>query len=104
MAAQLGELDAADIPDELLFDHFRLNPEYEEPASLDFARACRAAAYDHVREAYGIDEQTMSAHPSIAIAVLAVARDMFDNRDMEGHARSNRTVEAVMSSFDFNLI
>lgn len=104
MAASLGDLDAAAIPDELLFDHMRLNPEYEERAQLDMARACRSAAYDHIKEAYGIDDATMSAHPSIAIAVLAVARDMFDNRGMEGHARPNRTVEAIMSSFDFNLI
>lgn len=98
-------LRATAIPDDVLFAQFRLDPDYLDEAEADFARLCYRAALDHVMSTYGIDPEYADEHESIAIAVLALARDMYDNRtaDASGSA-ANRTLEAILSAHDFNLI
>ena len=98
-------LRATAIPDEVLFAQFRLDPEHLDEAEADFARLCYRAALDHVGSAYGIDPEYADEHESIAIAVLAHAPDNYDNptADASGSA-ANRTLEAILSAHDFNLI
>ncbi len=103
--APMPALRATAVPDDVLFAQLRLDPGCLDEAEADFARLCYRAALDHVESAYGIDPGYADAHESIAIAVLALARDMYDNRtaDASGSA-ANRTLAAILAAHDFNLI
>lgn len=95
----------ASVGDEALLAYFRLDPKYTDEADIEFARQCEAAARDYIAEAYGLSDADIAAHPSVGIAIMAVARDFFDNRSMASvGADANRTVSAVMACFDLNLV
>lgn len=103
--AATGPIRATAIPDEVLFAQLRLDPDHLEPGEAEFARLCLRAAVDYVTDAYGMEAGYADAHESVAIAVLALARDMYDNRTAEASgAAANRTLQAILAAHDFNLI
>ena len=103
--ASLPALRATAIPDDVLFAHLRLVPKYTAEEDAAFARVCRAAALDHVLSTYGMTPEYADEHESIAVAVLILARDMYDNRTADASGASpNRTLEAILSAHDFNLV
>ena len=76
MADELEKLKATQIPDGVLFDHLRLDPEYATDADKAAAKRMLDAAVLHIEERCGIDDAYMDAHPDLAIAALSLARDL----------------------------
>lgn len=105
MASELESLKATDIPDKVLFDHLRLDPKYATEADKQAARQMCLAAVAYIQERYGVDAQYMNGHQDIAIAVLALTRDLFDNRSMTVERTTlNPVVTSILAAHDFNLI
>lgn len=106
MADELEKLKATQIPDGVLFDHLRLDPEYATDADKAAAKIMLDAAVLHIEERCGIDDAYMDAHPDLAIAALSLARDLFDNRSATtGRGTTmNPTVESILAVHSFNLL
>lgn len=103
--ATLESLKASQIPDSVIFYHLRLDPDYATDEDKLFAIYAYAAALAHISETYGIDTEYMDACADIPLAVLALARDLYDNRTMTvDKTHENPTVKAIMSCHDFNLL
>lgn len=101
----LESLKASQIPDNVLYYHLRLDPEYATDEDKVFAKYAYAAALAHIGEAYGINAEYMDTCADIPLAVLALAQDLYDNRTMTvDKAHENPTVKAIMSCHDFNLL
>lgn len=102
---ELEKLKATKLPDEALLRHLRLDPAYVDAEELAAIRLMRDAAISYVMERCNIDKRYADDHPDIAIAVLVLVRDMYDNRQMYvDKASVNRTVESILSLHDFNLL
>lgn len=105
MSSVLEGLMATQIPDAVLFDHLRLDPEYASDEDKDAARRYCRAALSYVEERCGIDDKYADEHPDIAVAVLALARDMYDNRSMTvDKAVCNPTAESILAVHSYNLL
>lgn len=96
-----SELQASD-----LLAHLRVATRWASEADTAFAGACLDAARAYVADHCGIDAAYMDAHDDIAVAVLVLAGDMFDNRSAyvdDGYA-PNRTVESILGHHSRNLV
>ena len=102
---ELEKLKATNLPDEAVLRHLRLDPAYVDADEIASIGLMRDAALSYVLERCSIDAKYADAHPDIAIAVLVLVRDMYDNRQMHvDKANVNRTVESILSLHDFNLL
>lgn len=79
---ELEKLKATNLPDEAVLRHLRLDPAYVDADEIASIGLMRDAALSYVLERCSIDAQYADAHPDIAIAVLVLVRDMYDNRQM----------------------
>ena len=106
MSDELESLRATEIPDKVLFGHLRLDPEYASDEDKVAAKGMLLAALAYIRERCGIDDKYLDAHPDLAIAALALARDMYDNRSAQeqGSASITPTVASILAVHDFNLL
>ena len=96
-----SELQASD-----LLAHLRIAQQWATSEDTAFAGACLDAARAYVADHCGIDAAYMDEHDDIAVAVLVLAGDMFDNRSAyvdDGYA-PNRTVEAILGHHSRNLV
>lgn len=96
-----SELRASD-----LLDHLRIAQRWASEADAAFAGACLDAARSYVADHCGVDAAYMDEHDDIAVAVLVLAGDMFDNRSAyvdDGYA-PNRTVESILGHHSRNLV
>lgn len=102
---ELEKLKATKIPNDVLIRYLRLVPEYVDEAEQATINLMYDAALSHVYETCGIDAEYADANPDIAIAVLIIVRDMYDNRQMYvDKANVNRAVQTILSVHDFNLL
>ncbi|WP_101723066.1 head-tail connector protein [Eggerthella timonensis] len=102
---EIEKLKATKLPNEAVLRHLRLDPAYTDTEEIAAIGLMRDAAVSYVKERCNIDEQYADDHPDIAIAVLVLVRDMYDNRQMYVDKTSvNRTVESILSLHDFNLL
>ncbi|MVM54544.1 head-tail connector protein [Gordonibacter urolithinfaciens] len=98
-------LKASQIPSNVLLRHLRLDPDYVDDLEMQSVSAAYDAALSYVYERCGIDAAYADEHPDIAIAVLVLARDMYDNRSLYvDKSNVNRAAESILSCHDFNLI
>ena len=101
----LESLKASRIPNNVLLRHLRLEPDYVDELEMQTVSAVYDAALSYVYERCGIDAEYADEYPDIAIAVLILARDMYDNRSLYvDKANVNRAVESILSCHDFNLL
>lgn len=96
-----SELQASD-----LLAHLRIAQQWATSEDAAFAGACLDAARAYVADHCGIDAAYMDAHGDIAVAVLVLAGDMFDNRSayVDDGIAPNRTVEAILGHHSRNLV
>ena len=96
-----SELRASD-----LLDHLRVAQQWATSSDTAFAGACLDAARAYVADHCGIDAAYMDEHDDIAVAVLVLAGDMFDNRSayVDDGIAPNRTVEAILGHHSRNLV
>ncbi|WP_303202477.1 head-tail connector protein [Raoultibacter timonensis] len=104
-ATPLQELTATKIPNDVLLRFLRLDPAYVDKTEQATVDLMYRAAISHLVETYGLDEGYLDTYPDMAIAVLVLVRDMYDNRTLYvDKANVNRTVECIMASHDMNLL
>lgn len=96
-----SELQASD-----LLAHLRIAQQWATSEDAAFAEACLTAARAYVADHCGIDALYMDEHDDIAVAVLVLAGDMFDNRAayVDDGIAPNRTVEAILGHHSRNLV
>jgi hypothetical protein len=87
----------SEITDETIASHLRL--EEEDP----LIGAIRTAAVEYVRSYTGLSDEEMDEHEDLAIAVLIVASDMYDNRAATvKESNSNKTLECILGMHSKN--
>ena len=102
---RLEKLRATRIPDSIILRYLRLDPEYTDEAEMETIGLMYDAALSYVYEACGIDAEYADGCPDIAIAVLVLVRDMYDNRQMYvDKPNVNRAVRSILSLHDHNLL
>ena len=66
------------------------------------------AAISYVRSYTGLSDEEMDAHEDLTLAVLIIASDMYDNRQMQVDARNNsylnKLVESTLGMHSRNLL
>lgn len=88
-----------------LLAHLHVVSDYADEADVAFAESCLGAARSYVRTHCNVTDDYMDSHDDIAIAVLVIAGDMYDNRGMYvGDDAPNRTVEAILGHHDRNMV
>ena len=103
--ASLQSLSATQIPPSVIYSHLRLYAAYLSQDDMDLIDAEYAASIAYVRERCGIEDEYMDGHPDIAVAVLVLVRDMWDNRSLYvDKSNPNRLVEGVLALHDHNLL
>lgn len=96
---------ATKLTKDQILRHLRLVPEYVEPGEWEMISAMHRAAVAHTLDALGIDEEYLDSKENLAIAVLCLIGDMYDNRSMSVDAdKPNRTVHSIFALYDENLI
>lgn len=88
-----------------LFAHLHVISDYADAADRAFANSCLVAARSYVRDHCNVSDEYMDLHDDIAVAVLVIAGDMYDNRGMYVDGDSpNRTVETILGHHDRNMV
>ena len=102
---ELENLKATQIPSNVLLRYLRLVPEYVDDVEQTTIKLMHEAAVSHLCEAYGITKEYMDECPDIAIAVLILVRDLYDNRTLYvDKSNVNRAVSSIMASHNHNLL
>ena len=95
----------SEVSDAVLLNYMRLDPEYASSEDKAFANACKSAAVFYVKDNCHIDDEYIEDHEDITIAVLVLAADMFDRRNIYAESvNQNMTVMSILSHHDFNLV
>lgn len=101
----LSSLRASQIPKSILYNHLRVSEEYADETERAYIEQLPSAALSYICEAYGFDVEYADEHPEIALAMLAVVRDMYDNRSMSTDKEAlNLTAKAILDAHDHNSI
>lgn len=96
---------ASELPQDVILNHLHIVEEYADAAELEYIKALNAAAVSFVCEYCNIEKAYIDTHDELAVAVLVLIGDMFDNRTRYVEKDTlNRTVETVLSLHDHNLI
>lgn len=102
---ELEKLKATQIPNSVLLRYLRLVPEYVDEVEQATVNLMYDAAISYICETYGITREYADECPDIAIAVLILVRDMYDNRTLYVEKSNvNRTVSSILASHDHNLL
>lgn len=95
----------SEMQESMVLNHLRLHPDFVSDEDKAYVEALKSASVAFVEEYCGIDSAYMDAHEEIAVAVLVLIGDMYDNRTRYvDKANLNRTVETILSLHDHNLI
>ena len=95
----------SEMQESMILNHLRLHPDFVSDEDKTYIEALKSASIAFVEEYCGIDAAYMDAHEELAIAVLVLIGDMYDNRTRYvDKANLNRTVETILSLHDHNLI
>lgn len=95
-----SELQAADV-----LNHLHVLSDYASDADKAFAATCLDAARSYIQSHCNIDAAYMDEYDEMAIAVLVLAGDMYDNRNAYvDEDTPNRTVETIIGHHDMNMV
>lgn len=104
-APSKGPLAAGSLPREVVLRHLRLNGSYVSDEEWAYISSLLDAARAYIRDEIGVDDDYLDAHADLAVATLVMTADMYDERTRYvEHRYENRTVEAILSHHDFNLV
>ena len=91
-------MKVSEITDEVVAEYVRADDPEEMAIGL-----ARKAAVEYVRSYTGLTDEEMDQHEDLAIAVLIVASDLYDNRSAtvkEGNV--NKTMECILGMHSKN--
>ena len=98
-------LVASELPRGVVLRHLRLSDPYVDDGEWAYIGSLLEASRSYIRDALNISQEYMDQHPDLAVAVLVITADMYDERTRYvEHRYGNRTVEAILSHHDFNLV
>lgn len=85
----------------VLREYLRL-PDTGEDATLE---AIRSAAWGHIRSRTGLDDQQIDGHEDLAIALLVLCAELYDNRQMSTQSdKVNPVIEQILAAHAVNLL
>ncbi|MDO5548315.1 MAG: head-tail connector protein [Eubacteriales bacterium] len=83
----------------------RIEPDMLDAAEEKLLTVMQDAAVDYVRSYTGLTEEEMDEHEDLTIAVLVLAADLYDNREMTvDKSNVNRVVETILGMHCRNLL
>lgn len=98
-------LVASQLSKETVCGHLRLVAEAVTDAEWQHIEALRRAAIEYVCIHCAVTAEYVDEHEDLAIAVLVLISDMYDQRGMYVDlSNPNRTVEAILSHHDRNFL
>ena len=98
-------LRASDLPREVVLRHLHLASEYTTDGERAYIQSLSAAALSFVCDHCNRTVEYCDEHEDMAVAVLCITADMFDNRDYTAEqAALNPTVQTILSHHDQNLV
>lgn len=101
----MADLVASQMSRDVICQHLRLDVRYVEPDEWAYIDALRRAAIEYVCDQCAVDGKYVDEHEDLAVAVLVLISDMYDQRGRYVDSRyANRTVEAILSHHDRNFI
>jgi len=94
-----------DISAEVLANYLRVDYRDVNYAELDLLEAVLTAAKAYAREYTGLTPAAMNKREDLAIAVMVIAQDMYDNRAMVADRNYvNETVRSLLDLHSVNLV
>ena len=98
-------MKVSEITPEYIADYARV----DEPDELILMQIQGAltAAIAYTKSYTGLDDEQLDEHEDIAIAVLIIATDMYDNRNLYQDYKfkeTNKTVECILGMHSINLL
>ena len=98
-------LKASELSKGTVCGHLRLDPDYVDDTEWSYIEALVRSAIAYVCDHCAVAPKYVDDHEDLAIAVLILACDMYDERGMYvDSAHHNRTVGTILSHHDRNLI
>ncbi len=98
-------MKASELPESVVLNHLHLVPEYVTAADREYITALQQAAISFVCRYCSIDSEYVDSQDELAIAVLVLVGDMYDNRTRYvDKSNLNQTVETILSLHDHNII
>lgn len=98
-------LRASDLPRELVLRHLHLASEYTTDEEWSYIKLLATSALAFVCDHCNRTVEYCDEHEDIAVAVLCITADMFDNRDYTAEqAALNPTVQTILSHHDQNFV
>ena len=83
----------------------RIDYDYLSAEDESFLEAAHSAAVSYVKSYTGLSDSGMDEHEDIAIAVLVLVSDMFDNRQMTvDKSNVNRVVDTILGMYCTNML
>lgn len=103
--AERSPLRASALPREVVLRHLHLASEYTTDGEWAYVQSLSSAALSFVCDHCNRTVEYCDEHEDIAVAVLCITADMFDNRDYTAEqAALNPTVQTILSHHDQNLV
>ena len=99
------KMRVSELDDRYLADYLRLDDP--EEAELRDVETALEAAKAYAGSYTGLSEEEMDRHEDITVAVLVLAADMFENRNLYldyKYKETNRAVECILGMHSMNLI
>lgn len=76
-----------------------------DPAEDKFIAAIQEAAIAYINNRLNVTTEKLDQWPEMAIAVLALCADMYDNRSTTVESGTpNQTVESIINMHDYNFL
>lgn len=98
-------MKASELPESVVLNHLHLVPEYVTDTDREYIAVLQQAAISFVGGYCNIDAEYIDSQDELAIAVLVLVGDMYDNRTRYvDKSNLNQTVETILSLHDHNII
>ena len=98
-------MKVSEITPEYIADYARVDEPDE--ITLMQIQGALTAAIEYAKSYTGLNNEQMDEHEDITIAVLIIATDMYDNRNLYQDYKfkeTNKTVECILGMHSINLL
>ena len=98
-------MKVSEITEGIICNHIREVPENLSEEDKSLLRAMKEAAIRYCSGYTGLEENDLDQKEDIAIAVLTLISDMWDNRGMTvDRTNTNRVVDTILGMHSINLL
>lgn len=98
-------MKVSELTQEVILSHLREYEDNLEYFDATLLNAIKKAAIEYCKSQTGLAEIEIDKHEDIAVAVLALISDMWDNRSMSVQKSNvNRVVDSILGMHRTNLV